>query len=118
MQLLRTVATLAIVLLLAVALVWGGCVSCSQYFVFASSHGCCNPTGHCGKVPTPNAKECRILPVAPAKAVAVAPPVVTAVILPVAAPAPALPVRMEREAFVPTDALPPDLYLHYSVFRI
>ena len=28
-------------------LLWGGCVSCEQYFMFGKSHGCCNPDGHC-----------------------------------------------------------------------
>lgn len=33
-------------------LLWGGCISCEQYFTFGKSHGCCNPDGHC-KTKTP-----------------------------------------------------------------
>jgi hypothetical protein len=36
-------------LLLVTTLLWGGCISCEQYFMFGQSHGCCNPDGHCKK---------------------------------------------------------------------
>jgi len=44
-------------LLLLVTSVWGGCISCEQYFMFGQSRGCCNPDGHCKpKVPRKNSQ--------------------------------------------------------------
>lgn len=28
-------------------LMWGGCISCEQYFTFGKSHGCCSADGRC-----------------------------------------------------------------------
>lgn len=58
---LRALASLLFSLLLLTTLVWGGCVSCEQYFMFGPSRGCCNPDGHCkGKVPhTNSSRDCR-----------------------------------------------------------
>ena len=43
----RALASSLLSLLLLTTLVWGGCISCEQYFMFGQSHGCCNPDGHC-----------------------------------------------------------------------
>lgn len=49
----RQVATCAMALVMVVTLLWGGCLSCSQYFMFpkAIAKHCCLPTGHCKNVP-------------------------------------------------------------------
>jgi hypothetical protein len=121
--LMRTLANLGLSLVLVVTLAWGGCVSCSQYFMFASSRaGCCHPSGHCGKVPTtPASKDCHIQPLALTKTDRTpgqpSLPTVAAAAVPVAAEqASVLPGR--PLAFVPLQASPPDLCTLHSVFRI
>jgi hypothetical protein len=46
-DLLRALSSSLLSLLLVTTLLWGGCISCEQYFMFGESHGCCNPDGHC-----------------------------------------------------------------------
>lgn len=50
-------------LLLVATLVWGGCISCEQYFMWPGAKGCCAPDGHCKtqKAPTnqPSDRECK-----------------------------------------------------------
>ncbi|MGH9628850.1 MAG: hypothetical protein ACRD7E_11045 [Bryobacteraceae bacterium] len=47
---LRTLSISFLALLLMVTLVWGGCVSCPQFFMIAGGdESCCRPTGECGK---------------------------------------------------------------------
>src|SRR5580692_4763363 len=48
---LRSVANFGLSTLLVAVLLWGGCISCSQYFAFTASHKCCDPVGHCRKDP-------------------------------------------------------------------
>jgi hypothetical protein len=50
----RAFASSLLSLLLLATLVWGGCISCEQYFMFAGAKSCCSPNGHCKtKNPTP-----------------------------------------------------------------
>jgi hypothetical protein len=107
--------------LLAVTLVWGGCLSCSQYFRFPGAKaGCCDPVGRCGKIPTQKSapKDCTIQPMAlTSPAPDVGPP--TADIAYAPSPANRTP-EIEAAlviAFVPKEA-PPDLCLLHSVFLI
>ena len=64
---MRKVANLAMALVLAATMLWGGCLSCSQYFMLASAAGkdCCEP-GKCKKTQSkPSAQdECTIQQVA------------------------------------------------------
>jgi hypothetical protein len=49
-------------LVLAATLIWGGCISCEQYFMFGTSKACCNPDGRCKtKAPVQNqaGRECK-----------------------------------------------------------
>jgi hypothetical protein len=118
----KVAANLGLSLVLAVTLVFGGCLSCSQYFMFPSSHGCCDPVGHCKRTtPAPLAKDCTIQPMALAKATAdaSAPPALSVA-----------PVQVTIAATLPADALagafgfsldhasPPNLWLLHSVLRI
>jgi hypothetical protein len=41
-------------LLLLTTLVWGGCISCEQYFMFGGGKGCCGPDGHCNRKEPPS----------------------------------------------------------------
>lgn len=122
MNALRTLVNIAFSLLLVATLVWGGCLSCSQYFMFAnSSSGCCHPSGHCSKTPqVPASKECHIQPFAATKSFAAPDPQsLPAVAAPVVLMADQASVFNTRPlAFVPRQASPPDLCLLHSVFLI
>lgn len=109
----RTVAHFALSLLLTAVLLWGGCVSCAQYFQFTASHGCCNAGGHCRRAPA--AKTCSIQPMeVPAAAHFTAP----ALAMSAPVPAPPAAVVMAPGEASPVQASPPDLCQLYSVFRI
>jgi hypothetical protein len=43
-------------LLLLTTFIWGGCISCEQYFTWPNAKGCCAPDGHC-KTKTPAEKD-------------------------------------------------------------
>jgi hypothetical protein len=120
---MRTLANITLSIVLVATLLWGGCLSCSQYFMVPSSRaGCCNPAGHCGKIPQPQSKDCHIQPFAPTKNS----PDVTA-------PLTLMPLALSTDpttsdqlhlsstrspAFFVAESSPPDLCLLYSVFRI
>ena len=58
----RALANSILSLLLLTTLVWGGCISCEQYFMWPGAKGCCSPNGHCKtKTPTPqnSGRECK-----------------------------------------------------------
>lgn len=48
-------------LLLLTTLIWGGCLSCEQYFMWPGAKSCCSPDGHCKtKTPPQNSdRECK-----------------------------------------------------------
>jgi hypothetical protein len=49
-------------LLLLTTLVWGGCISCEQYFMWPGAKSCCSPNGRCKtKTPAPqnSKRECK-----------------------------------------------------------
>ena len=50
----RALASSLLSLLLLVTLVWGGCISCDQYFMFGGAKSCCSPNGHCKNPKTPS----------------------------------------------------------------
>lgn len=55
---LRAVTNSLLSLLLLTMLVWGGCISCEQYFMFGGAKSCCAPDGHCTpKAPTSKGSE-------------------------------------------------------------
>ena len=109
---LRTIANFGLSLLLVVVLLWGGCVSCSQYFQFSASHGCCDPAGHCRKAPV--SKSCSIQPMdVPALAHAAAPAIASAMV--VVPPVPVVAHFLEARV---VETFPPDLCKLHSVFRI
>jgi len=53
--------------ILLATMLWGGCLSCAQYFMFPAltAKHCCMPSGECKKTPAkPSApEECKIQPV-------------------------------------------------------
>ena len=61
---LRVISSSALSLVLFVTLMWGGCISCPQFFMFPTAHkNCCDKAGKCER-PTKSAspKECKRMP--------------------------------------------------------
>jgi hypothetical protein len=103
----RTAANFGLTVLLTVAILWGGCLSCSQLLPPAK---CCHTSSHCGKMS------------AQKPPVAIADPTSTAeVALPVAdiVAALAVPPTDTTRGALPREPKhsPPDLCLLLSVFR-
>jgi hypothetical protein len=61
----RAVVSSLLSLLLTATLLWGGCISCEQYFMLQGTKDCCNPDGHCKtkapSQPQDRGRECRQL---------------------------------------------------------
>ena len=113
-------------LLMVATLLWGGCISCPQFFMFPTAEkaekSCCQKNGQCERpAKTAPAKECKRMPLEPqgfASAhadLAVVPVIASAVVLPPlldyssAAPRPEAPI---------SDHSPPDLNVLHSTFVI
>lgn len=61
---LQALANSVLSLLMVLTLLWGGCISCPQFFMFAKAEkSCCKKDGRCER-PTKNApvKECKQMP--------------------------------------------------------
>jgi hypothetical protein len=43
----RALVSSLLSLLLLTTVVWGGCISCEQYFMFGGAKSCCSPDGRC-----------------------------------------------------------------------
>jgi hypothetical protein len=115
--------------MLMATMLWGGCLSCAQYFMFptASAEKCCMPSGECREKQssqTRSDEECTIQPLARMDArmsLEHALTVVSAVaVLPlqISPTNIALPVRTRGSAGPHPEPAPPDLCLLHSVFRI
>src|SRR5215831_11121117 len=64
---LRSIASSVLSLLLMATFLWGGCVSCEQYFMFPGKHQpCCNKSGQCERPgknsPKPVKQDCNRVP--------------------------------------------------------
>jgi hypothetical protein len=55
-RVLRAVTHLLLSSLLLVSFVWGGCISCEQYFMWPGAKSCCGSNGSC-KTKTPAARQ-------------------------------------------------------------
>ena len=117
----RALASSLLSLLLLTTLVWGGCVSCEQYFMWSRSKGCCGQDGRCQKTapekPAP-ARECKQIAFEHHKSFDLhidLPVVAVAIIQPPVPPAPAA----ERWSPAnPVEPSPPDLQVLHSTFLI
>jgi hypothetical protein len=121
---LRCVASSFLSLLIVATFLWGGCVSCEQYFMFPGKRQpCCNKSGQCerpGKSSQrPERQDCNRLPLARSANVH---PVTPPAILPapiVAAKEPAFPALFRVIAFETLlDPSPPNLQALNSTFLI
>jgi hypothetical protein len=63
----RSLASAVLSVVLCATFLWGGCVSCEQYFMFPGKRlGCCNKSGQCERPgknsPKPEKRDCNRLP--------------------------------------------------------
>jgi hypothetical protein len=120
---LRSIANSLLSLVVAATFLWGGCVSCEQYFMFPGKHQpCCNKSGQCERpgrnAPKPEKQDCNRLPMQrtatahiPLPAVLPA-PIAPAIVL--------LPASLFHAAAVevPPDTSPPNLQALHATFLI
>ena len=117
---LRAVSQSLLSVMMVITLMWGGCISCPQFFMFPGAQKtCCTKSGQCER-PTKSApaKECQRISLELQNATHLLldlPPAMTSsdLLAPVAAPL-ALP-RSEAPAVEPS---PPDLNVLHSTFLI
>ena len=118
----RTLASSLLSLLLVTTFLWGGCISCEQYFMFGGAKDCCAPDGHCkSKVPVENTPDRACNQIAfdhhrhADLSVCLPVPVIASILsadfTPERAPIP------HRE-FRPSEPSPPDLQILHSTFLI
>jgi hypothetical protein len=119
--LLRALASSLLSLLLVTTLLWGGCVSCEQYFMFGQSHGCCNPDGHCKKkapVKSGAGRDCNQIAFNHQKSIDLHFDLPAVTVERIALPVPRTEsLRLRRDA-LPLDPSPPDLQVLHSIFLI
>jgi hypothetical protein len=103
-------------------LVWGGCISCDEYFMWPGVKSCCMPNGHCKtKTPTspqkPN-RECKQIAFDHQKTLdhTIDLPVIAVVNIDVAFPTLQTPGGWQD--LVPVEPSPPDPQALHSVFLI
>jgi len=115
-------------LLMTATLLWGGCLSCPQYFMLASKAGksCCMPSGECKEKQSgrqSRSQECTIQPVAVSDS-RVADTIAQAAtsVMPIPAANVAVPLTLavpnELRLAQSDRGSPPDLNLLHSILRI
>ena len=109
-------------MLMLATLVWGGCISCSEYFMWPSAKSCCSPNGRC-KTKTPSSpqessRECKQIAFDHQKTIDhhVELPMVAAVTIDL--PYRAIASWERWQSAVPVDPSPPDLEVLHSIFLI
>ena len=120
---LRGIASSLLSLVIGATFLWGGCVSCEQYFMFPGKHQpCCNKSGQCERPgknsPKPDKRDCNRLPLERTAT--------THVPLPAVLPAPIAPAidqfsasLCHASAFeVPPETSPPDAQALHATFLI
>jgi hypothetical protein len=124
--LLKSIASSISALLLTATFLWGGCLSCAQYFMFPASRAqhCCMPSSGCKDTPKKSQSStpqgCTLQQVVVAKhaiALDYTPPAAPA--SPISdVPAPVSYYLANPTLIDPDRGSPPELYLLHSVFRI
>lgn len=120
---LRAVSTSFLSLLLLVTLMWGGCISCPQFFMAPKTEkSCCDETGKCKRQKeSPVQKECQRMPLEPpsiggshhAVAIATLPRAVLEVL-----PLPVIVSDRTQRELLPLEHSPPDLQVLNVTFLI
>jgi len=125
---LRALASSFLSLLLAATLMWGGCISCEQYFMWPNAKGCCAGKNHCKSKPVKRSSatdtkqipgpECKQLSFGSQKSfnLYVDLPVSAEVKMDVPVPGAGMIVRCYDVS--PVESSPPDLYVLHSTFLI
>lgn len=117
----RAFANSLLSLLMLTTLVWGGCISCEQYFMWPGAESCCSPNGHCKtkKPASGSSRDCKQIAFDHQKPLDfhVDLPVVaaTTTALPVV---PALNTSEQWHGTSPAGPSPPDLQIIHSTFLI
>lgn len=122
-RVLRSIVSSLLSLVVAATFLWGGCVSCEQYFMFPGKHqSCCNKSGQCerpGKNSSkPEKLDCNRLALQRTATVHIP--------MPAALPAPMAPAAAQLPATilhgwwyeVSTDPSPPDAQALHVTFLI
>ncbi|HEY6989551.1 MAG TPA: hypothetical protein VH369_14250 [Bryobacteraceae bacterium] len=118
---LRALSSSLLSLLLVLTLVWGGCISCEQYFTFGTSHGCCNPDGHCKtKTHDQNSRgrDCKQIAFEHQKGIDLHFDLPMVAVERVALPLCSMEVLPRRQDSLVVDPSPPDLQALHSTFLI
>jgi hypothetical protein len=116
----RAFASSLLSLLLLVTFVWGGCISCEQYFMFGGAKSCCSPNGRCKTKPSPSQnsdRECKQIAFDHHKSVDfhIDPPTIT--MAKIELPVPTIE-ALEHWRGALIEPSPPDLQILHSTFRI
>jgi hypothetical protein len=119
---LRAVSNLLLSGFMIATLLWGGCVSCSQFFMFpGASKGCCNKAGQCERPGSTAPKiDCKRLPLALQRLGnehADLPPININAAVEIE-PAPALAFLFPVSDVLRVEHSPPDLHVLHSTFLI
>ena len=117
----RALASSLLSLLLVTTVIWGGCISCEQYFMFQGTKDCCNPDGHCrNKAPSKNSagRECSQIAFDYQKTIHLHIDLPAVALLRVELPLPAVPAIPPWRDLVPVDPSPPNLQILHSTFLI
>ena len=116
----RAFASSLLSLLLLISVVWGGCISCEQYFMFGGAKSCCTPNGHCKTTrPSQNSdRECKQIAFDHHKSVSlhIDPPIVE--VVKIELPAPTVEGLEHWRGGSRVDPSPPDLQILHSTFLI
>jgi hypothetical protein len=130
---LKNIASYVTTLLLTASLLWGGCLSCSQYFMFpvSGARHCCMPSSGCKdnkdsnnkpkKSPSSQPQDCTLQQIVIAKQVTAVdriPNVVFLPLTPLLETSNALSLPPQAIRILSDPGSPPDLHLLHSVFRI
>ncbi|HEY7304395.1 MAG TPA: hypothetical protein VH601_09790 [Bryobacteraceae bacterium] len=121
MTLLRALSSSLLSLLLVTTLVWGGCISCEQYFMFGQSHGCCNPDGRCKrKAPVKNSsgRDCKQIAFDHQKGIDLHFDLPVVAVVRIASPTRNVEHLPRWYDTLPFDPSPPDLQVLHSIFLI
>jgi|SRR5688500_9659728 hypothetical protein len=123
MSVLRAIFNSFVSLLVLATLMWGGCISCPEFFMATNAEkGCCDEAGKCKRQKeSPVQKECQRMPLEPpsmggahhAVAVAALPTTVLEVL-----PLPIVVADSKHRELLPVEHSPPDLHILNVTFLI
>jgi len=117
----RLISSSLLSLLLVTVLVWGGCISCEQYFMWPGAKTCCAPDGHCKtKAPAKQASgpECKQIAFDHHEGVDLHVDFAVVAMVPAEAVLTAAQVGLSQQATNDTEPPGPDLQILHSAFLI